>query len=114
MGEDQGQVGAAVDTEKTPEQLRREIDDARRDLGDTAAALSAKTDVKSRAREKVESVKQTVSEKKESLGSGDGEPSSQIGAAAQQAKTKAQENPVPAAALAAFVGGFIFGRITRR
>jgi hypothetical protein len=34
--------------------------------------------------------------------------------AATQVKTKAQENPVPTAALAAFVGGFLFGRITKK
>ena len=118
MGQDQGQVGTPVDNDKTPEQLRHEIDDARRDLGDTAAALAAKTDVKSRAREKVESVKQTVAEKKESFTSAggtadDGGPA-QMSTAAQQAKAKAQENPVPVAAAAAFVGGFVFGRITRR
>jgi hypothetical protein len=114
MGQDQGQVGTPVDNDKTPEQLRHEIDDARRDLGDTAGALAAKTDVKSRAREKVENVKQTVAAKKESVTSGDGGGSAQVGAAAQQAKAKAQQNPVPVAAAAAFIGGFVFGRITRR
>jgi hypothetical protein len=29
-------------------------------------------------------------------------------------RAKAEENPVPAAAIAAFVGGFLFGRITSR
>jgi hypothetical protein len=42
----------------TAEQLRDEIDDARRDLGDTAAALAAKTDVKTRANEKADELKQ--------------------------------------------------------
>jgi ABC-type transporter Mla subunit MlaD len=118
MGQDQGQVGTPVDNDKTADELRQEIQDARRDLGDTAAALAAKTDVKSRAREKVENVKQTVAEKKESFASAgvssDGGGSTQVSAAAQQAKAKAQENPVPVAAAAAFIGGFVFGRITRR
>ncbi len=42
----------------TAEQLRDEIEDARRDLGDTAAALAAKTDIKARANEKADELKQ--------------------------------------------------------
>jgi len=42
----------------TADQLRDEIEDARRDLGDTAAALAAKTDVKARANEKLNELKQ--------------------------------------------------------
>jgi ElaB/YqjD/DUF883 family membrane-anchored ribosome-binding protein len=121
MGEDQGQVGTPVENEeKSPEQIRREIEETRSDLGDTAAALAAKTDVKARAKEKVEGVKQTIAEKKGSLGSagaepdGDGSAKAKANVAVTQAKTKAQENPIPTAAIAAFVGGFLFGRITSR
>ena len=42
----------------TAEQLRHEIEDVRRDLGDTAAAIAAKTDVKARAEEKANELKQ--------------------------------------------------------
>jgi ElaB/YqjD/DUF883 family membrane-anchored ribosome-binding protein len=127
MGEDQGQVGAAVEREqKRPDEIREEIEDTRQDLGDTAAALAAKTDVKARAKEKVEGVKQTIAAKRESLGSssssGDTDPGAgseggvpaRANAAVAQAKTKAQENPVPTAAIAAFVGGFVLGRLTSR
>src|SRR3954462_9563597 len=120
MGQDKGQVGTAVENEqKSPEQIRREIEDTREELGDTAAALAAKTDVKARAKEKVDDVKQTIAEKKDSFGSstgadGDGGASAQANAAAAQIKSKAQENPIPTAAIAAFVGGFLFGRITAR
>ena len=34
--------------------------------------------------------------------------------AAGQAQQKARENPVHAAAVGAFVGGFLFGRLTKR
>jgi ElaB/YqjD/DUF883 family membrane-anchored ribosome-binding protein len=117
MGQDKGQVGAAVSAEsKDPEQIRREIEDIRHDLGDTAAALAAKTDVKARAKEKVQGVKETISEKKDSIAGssngGDGGPDP--GAAVTRVKTKAQENPIPTAAIAAFVGGFLIGRITKR
>ncbi|MFL5839908.1 MAG: DUF3618 domain-containing protein [Thermoleophilaceae bacterium] len=122
MGQEQGQVGASIDSEqKSPEQIRREIEETREDLGETAAALAAKTDVKTRAKEKVEGVKQTLAAKKESLassgstsGNGHAAPGARVGAAMTQVKGKAQENPIPTAAIAAFVGGFVFGRITSR
>jgi muramoyltetrapeptide carboxypeptidase LdcA involved in peptidoglycan recycling len=113
MGQDKGQVGAAVGDEKTPEEIRREIEATRQELGDTAAALAAKTDVKTRAKEKVEDVKQTIAQKKESFSSnapGDVSDSSRL----TEIKTKAQENPIPTAAIAAFIGGFLFGRLTSR
>jgi ElaB/YqjD/DUF883 family membrane-anchored ribosome-binding protein len=118
MGQDKGQVGAAVEPgQKDPEQIRAEIEDVRHDLGDTAAALAAKTDVKARAKEKVEGVKETIAEKKDSIGSssnGGGSGGPDPSAAVTTVKTKAQENPIPTAAIAAFVGGFLFGRITKR
>ena len=110
MGQDESQVGTAVENEQNgPEQIRREIEDTREDLGDTAAALAAKTDVKARAKEKVDGVKQTIAEKKESFGA-----SSSDGSGGDAAGASAQENPIPTAAIAAFVGGFLFGRITSR
>jgi hypothetical protein len=60
MGEDQGEERArevADDQGKSPAQLRAEIEDVRDDLGETAAALAAKTDVKTRAREKADELK---------------------------------------------------------
>jgi ElaB/YqjD/DUF883 family membrane-anchored ribosome-binding protein len=117
MGQDKGEVGAAVEPgQKDPEQIRREIENTRQDLGDTAAALAAKTDVKARAKEKVEGVKETITEKKDSIAGssngGDGGPDPSV--AITGVKTKAQENPIQAAAIGAFVGGFLLGRITKR
>ena len=116
MGQDPSESRTAVTNEQpTPEELRREIEATREDLGDTAAALASKTDVKARAKEKVAEVRTNVTEKKTEL-MGRARDSSPEGAssAATQVKTKAQQNPVPTAALAAFVGGFLFGRITKR
>jgi hypothetical protein len=45
----------------TPEELRREIEQTRRELGDTVDALSHKADVKEQARLKKEEVQQRVS-----------------------------------------------------
>jgi ElaB/YqjD/DUF883 family membrane-anchored ribosome-binding protein len=123
MGEDPGAVSArALDDSTTaaqppedPQQLRAEIERTRRELGDTVAALAEKTDVKARAKEKVSEVRHNVTEKKTEL-MGKARESSPDGASstAVQVRAKAQENPVPTAALAAFVGGFLFGRITKR
>jgi ElaB/YqjD/DUF883 family membrane-anchored ribosome-binding protein len=129
MGEDPGAVSTrALDEQGTappaaqqqqppedPAQLRADIERTRQDLGDTVAALAEKTDVKARAKEKVSEVRQNVTEKRTEL-MGKARDSSPDGAnsAAVQVRSKAQENPVPTAALAAFVGGFLFGRITKK
>lgn len=117
MDQDEGQGGTAVTNgaeQKTPEEIRAEIESTREELGDTAAALAAKTDVKARAKEKVEGVKQTVTQKTEALKSGNGDGGSAGSAALTQVKTTAQQNPIPAAAIAAFVGGFVLGKLTSR
>src|SRR5262249_6565902 len=49
-------------SQERSEQLRSEIEDLREDLGDTAAALAAKTDVKTRARERAGELKQRARE----------------------------------------------------
>jgi ElaB/YqjD/DUF883 family membrane-anchored ribosome-binding protein len=123
MGEDPGAVSAralddsstAPQTPEDPQHLRAEIERTRRELGDTVAALAEKTDVKARAKEKVSEVRHNVTEKKTELMSR-ARDSSPDGAntTAVQVRAKAQENPIPTAALAAFVGGFLFGRITKR
>src|SRR3954469_662965 len=114
VGEDVAAREQSVNEQKSPEQIRQEIEATREELGDTAAALAAKTDVKARAKEKVEDVKQTIAEKKESFSSSSGNGAGAGGAssaqaratdAATQVKAKAQENPIPTAAIAAFIGG---------
>ena len=49
-------------TQQTPEELRREIERTRQELGETVDALSHKADVKEQARLKKEEVRQQVSE----------------------------------------------------
>jgi len=48
--------------QQTPEELRREIERTRRELGDTVDALSHKADVKEQARLKKDELSQRVSE----------------------------------------------------
>jgi len=98
-----------------PALLRAEIERTRLELGETVAALAEKTDVKARAKEKAAEVRQTVQEKRAAL-MGKARETSPDGAssAAVQVRTKARQNPVPTAALAALVGGILIGRITKR
>ena len=122
MGEEQGAVSASVtdqpgagQTPDDPQQLRADIERTREDLGDTVAALAEKTDVKARARDKVAEVRETINQRRTEL-VGRARESSPDGAssAATQVRAKAQENPIHTAAIAAFVGGFLLGRITAR
>jgi hypothetical protein len=48
-------------TQQTPEEIRREIERTRRELGETVDALSHKADVKEQARLKKEEVQHRVS-----------------------------------------------------
>jgi hypothetical protein len=124
MGQDQGQERTqvvAADDEKSPEQLRDEIAELRGDLGETTAALAAKTDIKTRVRAKADEVKRTAAGRKEDAlsklrgSTPGGEATFSRGAsAATQVRTKAQQNPVLTAALGALAGGFLLGRLSRR
>ena len=108
------------------ETLKREIEDTRVALGDTAEALAHKADVKERSREKVEGVKersrekvedvkeqsrQKVEEGKERLG----QLQESTKAGARSAAEQARERPAPiGAAVAALLGLLGLRRLLRR
>jgi hypothetical protein len=56
-------VSANQTQQRSPEEIRADIEQTRAEVGDTVEALAAKTDVKARAQERVEEVKETVREK---------------------------------------------------
>jgi ElaB/YqjD/DUF883 family membrane-anchored ribosome-binding protein len=115
MGEDPRDVGTMTGENPTSEQLREDIAQTREELGDTAAALGAKTDVKSRAKERVDNLKSTVSDKKDHVAgkASDATPSGASDAATQvQAKVRA--NPTPSAAVGALLVGFALGRLSAK
>jgi hypothetical protein len=118
MGEEQGAVRAPVGSEPeqpSPEQLRADIEGTREDLGETVAALAEKTDVKARAKDKVAELRERVTEKRTQLAGGGGDSGSEGGGeSVAKLRAKAEDNPVPTAAVAAFVGGVVFGRLTKR
>ena len=60
--------GPEVNGQREPEEIRRDIEETREELGDTVEALAAKTDVKAHAQEKVEDVKQQARDNRVPLG----------------------------------------------
>jgi ElaB/YqjD/DUF883 family membrane-anchored ribosome-binding protein len=90
--------------DKTPAQIRAEIEATRRELGDTVEALAEKTDVKAQAKAKVEDVKAKAKEAAPE--------SPQEGV--QQAQTLIQQNPKPAAIAAGVFVLFVLWRLLRR
>jgi hypothetical protein len=81
---DEKPLNAAAE-EKSPEQIRAEIDATREELGDTVEALAAKTDVEVQAKAK-----------------------------AEQAQTVVKRNPKPAAIAGAVLALFVLWRLLRR
>jgi hypothetical protein len=89
-------------TDGNPEELRREIEQTRAELGQTVEALSHKADVKGQVREKRDEVKDKLR----------GATPQGAQQAAGQAAQKARQRPLPLAALGALVAGFAIGRLT--
>lgn len=85
-----------TDGERTPEEIQREIEATRAELGDTVEALADKADVKGRAKERIDELKARAPD------------------GAQQAGEKARQNPLPLAVGGALVAGFLIGRMTAR
>jgi hypothetical protein len=83
--------------QRSPEEIRRDIEETRGDLGDTVEALAAKADVKAQAKDKAEELKQKVTD---------------VTPAGVQ--EKAQQNPLPFAVGAALFAGFVLGRLSAR
>jgi hypothetical protein len=112
MGEEPGTARSSVAANSNdPEQIRDEIEATRRELGDTVEALAAKADVKARVREKVHDTKASAAQK---IGKAREASPDSVSSAATQAGATAKRNPIPMAALGAFVAGFLLGRLTRR
>lgn len=114
--------GGASASEKSPDEIRGEIEETREELGDTVAAVAEKTDVKAQAKSKVDDVKSQASDKAEEAKAKAKELSDKAKAAApespaegvHQAQTLAKENPKPVAIAAAVVGLLVLWRLLRR
>jgi ElaB/YqjD/DUF883 family membrane-anchored ribosome-binding protein len=125
MGEGPGPVGEGLGGSDS-DQLRRDIERSRQELGDTVSSLAQKADVKAQAQDKVSDIKasaqqklaearQTASAKAEEL-RGKAKEASPDSATegTQRAVNMAQENPLPVAAAGSFVFGLLVGRLQGR
>lgn len=96
-------------------QLRRDIAQTREELGETVAALAEKTDVKTRAKQKAQDVKQTALRKTNELaGKAQGASPDGMSGAGQRLATIVRENPIPAYVAGALAVGYVLGRRGRR
>lgn len=114
MGKDPGTGSTPVTSTEDPAQVQRDIEQTREELGDTVEALAHKTDVKAQAKQKVNETTASIAEKRDQLlGKAQEASPESASTAATQASQKARENPLPVAAAAAFVFGFLAGRVTK-
>jgi len=118
--------------ERSPEQIQAEIEATREEMGDTVAEVADKADVKKQAKRKASETKAKAAAKKDEVkqkataqkdavtgkvkeASPDSaqQAAQQAAAVGQQAAAQAtqaaRQNPVPTAAIAAFVGGLVIG-----
>ena len=84
--------------QRTPDEIRSEIEETREELADTAAALAYKADVKARADDRKEEIKADVRSKVDDV-------KAKVTGHVETVKA----NPIPAAAVAAAVLGFALG-----
>jgi Protein of unknown function (DUF3618) len=128
MDQDQSEAGQELDgdQERTPEQVREEIEQTRAELGDTVAALAQKTDVKAQAKHAVGDAKETVSgkisdiretataKKDDFVASAQEATPESASEAGQRASTFAKQNRVALIALGAFGLGLVIGKARAR
>jgi Protein of unknown function (DUF3618) len=118
MGQDARTGGAQVNQDATtrePQDIQRDIESTRQEMGDTVEALAAKTDVKAQTQRKVAEVRRSIDAKRsELMGKARGATPDGASSAAGTVQQKARENPVPVALAGAFAAGLILGRITKR
>jgi transposase-like protein len=124
MGEGQGSAGEKVETQRdrTPEQVREDIDQTRAELGDTVAQLAAKTDVKAQAHRAVDNAKATVTGKTREVKSSAGTKKDEIAttardtvppsaeAARRQMISQAQQHRLALVGVLAFGAGMLIGK----
>lgn len=101
--------------QKTPEQLRAEIELTRAQLGDTVEALAARTDVKARAKERFATLRSDATERKKQLVSRTREATPDSAQdKGKQLTTTVKDKPLPFAAGGALAGGVLIGMLLGR
>jgi ElaB/YqjD/DUF883 family membrane-anchored ribosome-binding protein len=129
MGEDERQASTSVEAAppaeasgdqpeggapRDPDEIKRDIEQTRQELGDTVAAVAEKADVKGQAKAKVDEVKERITDKKDDLAdrAKQAAPESS-GQAAEQAQSFAREHRTELIIAGAVVAGFLIGRLRR-
>jgi ElaB/YqjD/DUF883 family membrane-anchored ribosome-binding protein len=98
-------------TGKSPDEIRREIEQTREELGDTVEALAAKTDVKAQVSDRVDAIKDDAAQR---LGRAKEAIPPSAGQGAQQVAETVKRRPVPFSAGGAFAAGVLVGWLLRR
>jgi ElaB/YqjD/DUF883 family membrane-anchored ribosome-binding protein len=107
--------GNSESTQKTPEELREEIEQTRQELGDTVEALAEKTDVKAQAKQRVNSLKDSALHKKDEFASRAKEATPESASSgAQQVVSTIKRDPVPFTGVAVFAAGLLVGWLIGR
>jgi ElaB/YqjD/DUF883 family membrane-anchored ribosome-binding protein len=91
---------------REPAEIRADIEETRSEVGDTAAALAEKADVKARAEEKATEVKERAQEKATEV-------KERAQSQASQAGEQVRRNPVPLAVAGAVLVAFVIWRRRR-
>lgn len=101
--------------QKSPEEIRTEIEETREKLGDAVEALAEKADVKGQAKDRIGSIKDTAQHKKAEFTSRAREATPEsAGDGARQVASTVSRQPVPFTAAAAFAAGILVGRLLGR
>jgi ElaB/YqjD/DUF883 family membrane-anchored ribosome-binding protein len=128
MDEDQSAPGPELTgaPERTPEQVREEIEQTRAELGDTVAALAEKTDVKAQAKQAVDATKETVTgrvseirqnltgKKDDVLSSAQEATPESVGDAGERVKAFVVENSLAVVAVSGFALGWLIRSRAKR
>jgi ElaB/YqjD/DUF883 family membrane-anchored ribosome-binding protein len=100
--------------QKSPDELRSDIEETREQLGDTVEALAEKTDVKGQAKQRIDSLKTTAQQKQDEFRSkAQAAAPESANAGAQRLVGAAKQNPLPVAAAGTLVASFLLGRWTK-
>jgi ElaB/YqjD/DUF883 family membrane-anchored ribosome-binding protein len=101
--------------DRSPDEIRADIEGTREEVGDTVEALAAKTDVKTQAKQRMEEIKGNVRQRGEQLKTrAQSTTPESAQQSAGQAVARVRENPAPFALGGAVLLGFVLGRLTGR
>lgn len=102
---------STADQAQSPEELRRDIDETREQLGDTVEALAEKSDVKAQARRRITALQGGARQKRAQItAKARAATPESANTGAQQIAEAARKKPLPLAVGSALLVGFVLGR----